>query len=228
MPPPYKSSIPAAARERVVERYPDGRRKKAEYRLRRQLVGLRWFHETGEPEFEYALKRGRRHGFEYRWDAPGQLISAEPWVDGLLHGTTRQWSANDGRPIGTYRLTRGTGVDLWRQERADGTVYLAEVIHLKAGRPHGFEWWIDENQRTVYIERHWRDGHPHGIYREWNGRGRLRRGFPKYHVGGRPVSKRQYATASELDPTLPPFRPADNRPARTFPPHVAGHLNLAM
>lgn len=225
MPSIYKSSIPATARERVVERFPDGRKKKAEYRAGRAVVGLRWFHGTGDPEYEYALRGGRRHGVEYRWDDPGTLLAAEPFVDGVLHGTIKQWSHDGRRLIGTYRMTRGTGTDLWRQQRADGTAYLAEVIHLRAGRPHGFEWRIDEGQRTVYIERHWRDGRLHGVYREWNARGRLRRGFPEYHVAGEKVTKRRYVRAAELDPALPPFEARDDRPARAFPPAVARHLN---
>jgi antitoxin component YwqK of YwqJK toxin-antitoxin module len=223
----YKSSIPATARERVVERYSDGQRKKAEYRVGRALVGTRFFYDTGEPEYEYALKDGKRHGIEYQLDERGKVLTAEPFANGVLHGTIRQWSGiGRRRLIGTYRIVRGNGIDLWRQQRSDGSVYLAEVYTLRAGRPHGFEWWLDESQRTVYIERHWRDGQPHGIYREWNGHGRLSRGFPQYHVTGQKVTKRRYLRAAQLDPTLPPFRPKDNRPGRTFPPDIVRHLRL--
>ena len=87
------------------------------------------------------------------------------------------WCAKspEGRLIGTYRMHRGTGLDLWYRQREDGSIYLGEVHHLLEGRRHGFEWWINEDQETVYIERHWREGQLHGIWREWNAAGRLRR-----------------------------------------------------
>lgn len=219
----YCSSIPADAAERVVERYAGGAKKKAEYRVGRELVGVRYFHETGEPDFEYGLRNGKRHGVEYRWDSPGRMTSAIPFTQGVEHGTAKQW-ADDGNLIGTYKMVRGTGIDLWRQQRDDGSVYLAEVLYRRGGHLNGFEWWLDESQRMVYIERHWRDSQLHGIYREWNEAGRLRRGYPQYFVGGVQVTKRQYLKACAADPTLPPFRQQDNRAFRTFPAEVAKHL----
>jgi hypothetical protein len=218
--------MPGNAAERVVERYGGGAKLQAEYRIARELVGVRYFHETGEPAFEYALRGGKRHGVEYRWDSPGRITSAIPYAEGVLHGTAKQWD-DDGRLIGTYKIVRGTGIDLWRQQREDGSVYLAEVFRWRNGQPHGFEWWINEDQRSIYIERHWRDGLLHGIEREWNERGGLRRGFPKYHVGGEQVAKRQFLRACRSDLTLPPFRKADIRPRRSFPVEIARHLHYA-
>ena len=219
----YRSSIPGTARERVTERFPGGRKRKAEYRVGGKVMGIRSFFESGEPEHEYGLKDGRKHGVEYWWLGPDLLMSAQPFVDGVAHGVTKQWD-QDGRLLGTYRMVRGTGIDLWRQRREDGSIYLSEVLHLKGGHRNGFEWWLDEGQRTVYIERHWRDSQLHGIYREWNEAGRLRRGYPQYFVGGVQVTRRHYLKACASDPTLPPFRQQDNRPSRTFPPEVAKHL----
>lgn len=220
----YQSSIPRTAKERIIERYPDGGKRKAEYRLGRKLVGVRYFFESGEPEMEYGLRDGKKHGTEYDWFDPGLLVSAEPFVRGLPHGTVRQWD-DKGRLIGTYRMVHGTGLDLWRLPRErDGEPYLLEVLYWKGGHRHGFEWRLNEDQTTVYIERHWREGQLHGIERQWNSASRLRRGFPKYFVHGKPVPKRQYLKACSSDPTLPPFRVEENHPARTFPLEVARHL----
>ena len=109
----------------------------------------------------------------YCWLGPGLLSSAEPYVDGLRHGTARQWDAK-GRLIGTFRMLRGTGIDLWRQPLDDGRVYLSEVLYLQNGQRHGFEWWLEEDQLGVFIERHWLAGQLHGIEREWNHEGRCR------------------------------------------------------
>ena len=96
----YRSSIPHDAAERVVEHHPGGEQKKAEYLLGSEVVGIRYFHETGEPEFEYALGGGKRHGIEYCWAAPGELLSAIPYANGLGHGTARQWVT--GRQVRTW------------------------------------------------------------------------------------------------------------------------------
>lgn len=62
----YASSIPESATEIVTEWYPDGQKQRADYVLDGEIVGVRWFHETGEPEGEQPLKNGRRHGVQYR------------------------------------------------------------------------------------------------------------------------------------------------------------------
>lgn len=220
----YKSSIPKTAREHVVEKYPDGKKKRAEYRLRGKVVGIRCFFETGEPDFENGLKNGKKHGTEYVWYCPNLLSSSEPFVEGVAHGTVKQWSS-DGKLIGTYRMTHGTGLDLWREQREDGSVYLSEVRSCKDGHCHGFGWDINEDQESVHKELHFSSsGLWHGICREWNARGRLCRGYPQYYVNNKKVTKRQYLLACKDDPTLPPFRVEDNSPSRVFPPEIAKHL----
>jgi len=62
------------------------------------------------------------------------------------------------------------------------------------------------------------------IERKWNLEGRLRRGFPKYHVAGHQVTRRQYVKATAVDPSLPPFRKKEIHPRRKFPRVVAKHL----
>lgn len=218
----YDSSIPATATERVIERYPDGRTKRAEYLVEGEVVGIRQFHPAGEPQDEYALRNGVWHGIQYRWDVPGKLLSATPYVDGVEHGTARQW-ADDGTLIGTYTMRHGTGLDLWWQE-SDGAIYLAEARYLKDGRPHGCEWWINEDQQTVSRESHFWEGELHGIERQWNHRGRLRRGFPRYYIHGQRVTRTQYIRARAADATLPPFARDDNDPRRVFSPEVAQRL----
>jgi antitoxin component YwqK of YwqJK toxin-antitoxin module len=217
----YRSSIPAAATEQVIETYDDGRPKRCEYLIDGAAVGVRFFHEGGQPMFEYGLKDGLPHGMQYRWDIPGVLLSAEPYVDGLPHGTAMQWS-DDGQLVGSYTMVRGTGIDLWWggcDERA-----LSEARYIESGQRHGFEWWIHPNQRQVTEELHCWHGQPHGIERQWNEQGRLRRGYPRYYVDGERVSKRRYLRACAARPELPPFREQDQRPERDFPPQVARHL----
>jgi hypothetical protein len=222
----YQTSIPPAAEERITHRHPDGTRQRAEYWLDGEQVGLRTFHPTGELEDEYSFRHGVKHGMQYRCDLPGQLGSAEPYENGVPHGTAYQWSYYDGRLIGTYTLEHGTGIDLWRQDWSDGTVTLTEVHSMRNGCSHGWEWWVNHDQRSVHEERHWMDGELHGIERQWNMQGRLRRGYSRYWVHGKRVTRRQYLRAAASDPTLPPFRPEDNNPERAFPPEIAEHLTL--
>jgi antitoxin component YwqK of YwqJK toxin-antitoxin module len=220
----YSSSISKFARERVTATFEGSQQKRiAEYRLNGKVVGIRHFHETGELEYENPLRNGLLHGIVYRSDVPGELLSAEPYFKGLPHGTARQWS-NDGKPIGTYTMKHGTGIDLWWNPRSEnGLPFVSEAAYYNKGKRHGFEWWLNEDQSSVYEERHWQNGQVHGIERSWNQKGRLRRGYPRYWVNDARITKSQYVRACAADPTLPPFRETDNRPQRRFPSKVIAH-----
>jgi hypothetical protein len=220
----YRPSIPRDARERIVARYPNaGQRKTAEYRLNRALVGVRHFHPSGELLLENPMRDGLLHGVVYRCDDPGKVTSAEPWSKGLPHGTARQYS-RDGALLGTYRMERGTGLDLWWDDTDPDAPRLSEARLLKGGKWHGFEWWLRVDQQSVWEERHFAEGRLHGIERLWNDSGRLRRGYPRYWVRGRRVARRRYLQACKEDETLPRYRKSDDRTLRVFPPEVARHL----
>lgn len=218
----YRSSIPKEAKERVTARYIKSRRRyKVEYRLDGDLVGLRFFDEKGQIETESPLKRGYVHGTQYFFHSPCQLDFAERFVNGLAHGTARQWSES-GELLGTYTMRHGTGVDLWRNCKnwGNGLPFLSEARYIKDGKWHGFEWWLNEDQKSVWQERHFQFNHLHGIERDWNSKGKLKRGFPRYWVNGVRVTKRKYLRARADDKTLPPFRQSENRPQRRFPPEI--------
>ena len=50
-------------------------------------------------------------------------------------------------------MKHGTGLDLWRCKKTRGNkrVFLAEGS-IKEGKWHGFEWWLNEDQKSVYDE----------------------------------------------------------------------------
>jgi antitoxin component YwqK of YwqJK toxin-antitoxin module len=221
----FRTSIPRAAEECVRSRHHNGAKAAADYVLNGKIVGRRTFDSEGYVELDCGWRDDRRHGTTYRLDAPRRLVSATPYSCGVEHGVARQWG-DDGRLLGTYRMHHGTGIDLWwhetwgkRRQR-----YLAEVHFMRRGQPHGFEWWINEDQVSVHEENHWKDGELHGIERNWNRRGRLTRDSPKYFVDGKQVTRRRYVRAAATDSSLPPFRDTENRPRRTFPPVIARHL----
>jgi hypothetical protein len=210
----YKSSIPADAAEVVEERHPAGVKKSASYFVGRERVGYREWGEDGGLEFEYAMRGGVKHGYEYRFYPDGQLLEKESYRHGSLHGVGRQWS-EDGRLLVTWKLANGTGLDLWC-DTLTGT--LAEEHYWpKEGEPGCTRLW-NGDERTVCQEYFYAAGKGyHGIWREWNARGRLRRGFPRYYVSDRRVTERQYLRAGVGDPTLPPYRPEDHDPHRELP-----------
>ncbi len=170
----YRSSIPKVAKEHILATYIAGPQKyKSEYRLGRKVVGVRYFENSGALQSEVPLKDGKRLGTVYFFEQ-GAVVWSEPHSNGFAHGTARQWSES-GDLIGTYNMKRGTGLDLWRCERIGetGSIYLSEARYLKDGMYHGFEWWLNEDQRSVHNECHfWRD-HKHGIERVWNVEGRF-------------------------------------------------------
>ncbi|MBI2302088.1 MAG: hypothetical protein HYU66_24560 [Armatimonadetes bacterium] len=230
----YQSDIPAEAEERVVvaeqvvHASDDGMAqavtlRRSAYYLGGEEVGWRTFHETGEIGEEMPLRNGRPHGRNYQWYEPGCLTFVEPYEDGLPHGTAVQYN-DQGQVIGTYTMDHGTGWDLWYQHDCDGMVRLTEAHCLLQGDTHGFEWWFHYGSADLWEERQWHHGQLHGIEREWNYEGRLRRGYPNYWVHDQEVTKRQYLRAAAKDPTLPPFRSEDNLPQRELPPEVAEHL----
>lgn len=222
----YRSSIPKAAKERIVATYLAGPQKhKAEYRLNGDIVGIRYFNQNGELELERPMRSGLLHGTLYHVE-DGVVISAEPYRNGFAHGIARQWS-RDGEFIGNYSMKRGTGLNLWRCKKDWGNkrVFLAEARFIKEGDWHGFEWWLNEDQKSVHDENHFWKNMQHGVQRSWNNKGRLRRGYPRYWVNNKRVTKREYIRASAKDPNLPLFREADNRPKRKFPLEVLVAIN---
>lgn len=223
--PRFRSSIPSRARARIVQQHPSGAPARVEYLVGRTVVGYRDFDDNGDLEVDCGMRRSKRHGTEYRLDIPGKLLSAIPYRNGLEHGLARQWS-DDGRLIGSYRMRHGTGVDLWWQETwtKPRRVYLAEVHFMLKGWRHGFEWWLNEDEASVYQERHWMDGELHGIEREWHNSGKLRPGFPRFHVRGRRVTRRAYERRCSDDPSLPTYRREDDRAQRHFPAVIARRL----
>lgn len=222
----YRSSIPKAAQERIVSTYQStGSQQKVECVLDGEVVGVRWYIEEGSMGSETPLKNGLAHGIMYYFDdIPDGVLKvtfAEPYRNGLAHGIAKQWS-EDGKLIGTYTMKHGTGIDLWRHQNfSPGAAYaLNEARYIKNGKWHGFEWWLEENQVSIHQEAHFWEDLQHGIRREWNSKGKLKRGYPQYWIKNERVSKRQYLRAQNADPNLPPFREIDNLPERNFPPEV--------
>lgn len=219
----WQSDIPADAEEAVVGRNPDGSPARTELWVGGARVGWRLHDEEGRVDSEWPLRDGLIHGRHATFFPDGSVQFEEPYVDGLPHGTTRQWSP-DGALVGSSSFVRGTGLDLWWQPSSSrpGRWVLAELMPLVDGRPHGVQRWFCDGQLT--LELTWRAGHRHGIERAWNLHGRLRRGHPRYWVGDRQVRRRQYLRAAAQDPTLPPWLAADDAPARSLPPEIAGLL----
>jgi antitoxin component YwqK of YwqJK toxin-antitoxin module len=112
MDPRYRTDIPDAAVERVIATHPDGTCARAEYVLEGEVVGRRFWDADGSLSMETPLKHGVKDGVEYIFRNNGQLVLAEPYTEGRVHGLAHQW-AHDGRLIGTYTLVHGTGIDLW-------------------------------------------------------------------------------------------------------------------
>jgi len=218
----YKSDIPEDAVGRIVSPYreEDGRvaYEKHEYRLDGEVVGYRHFDADGALMIETPFRDGRKHGTEYSWYEPGCLTLAAPYANGLPHGRARQWD-DDGNLMGTYTLVRGSGYDIWRQKLGDDPLHVAEIHSMKDGVPHGFEWWVNEDEKSVWHEIHWKEGRRHGVERMWDD-GKLEGGCPKFHIEDEIVSKADYIARREADPTLPPYDPKDDDCRRAFPEDV--------
>jgi hypothetical protein len=221
-----KSDIPACAEERIIRQYEDKRTEHGgvvnletrEYTIAGKVVGWRSYDSEGRLVTETPLKDGKKHGRQIFWNEDGTIDFIEPFFEGKVHGTAKQYQ--EGKLIGTYTMVHGTGYDVWRGHRGDGVIVVSEIHPMRDGLPHGFEWWLNQDQRSVYEEKHWFNGKWHGIEREWNSENKLRRGYPKYWIRGEAVTKRRYIAAGRKDATLPPFRRKDHSPKREFPPEI--------
>jgi hypothetical protein len=218
-----KSDIPQDVAEREIREYREQGQliyfRVTECILNGQVVGRRAYDSDGSLRVETPLKNNHKHGREYIWDERGALESVEPYIEGQLHGVAKQYNRR-GKVIGTYGFVHGTGYDIWRYEREDGSIGISEIFSVQHSALHGYEWWPRADQHSVWHERHWQQGKVHGIERMWNDKDRLKRGYPKYWVQGQAVRKRVYLKAAEKDKTLPIYREIDDLPQRRFPNEI--------
>ena len=204
--------IPLNATELVVKWWDNGSKQSAFYFLDGMKVGCRWFEPDGHLTMEYCLHGELKHGPFRTYHDDGTLCEDAFYIEGKEHGETKQYD-EAGNLIGSYKMYHGTGVDLWYARRG----VLSEERYSKEGIRDGFERWWNEDQRTVCEECHYKCGVEHGIERRWNERGRLKRGYPRYYINGRRVSKRQYVKASERDESLPKYVTSEDAPSRQLP-----------
>jgi len=210
----YKSPIPKSAREVVDKAYSDGAKEASSYFVGRTMVGRRVWWDDGQTVFlEYGVKDGKKHGNEMQFHRNGLLLSVEPHRDGKAHGKATQFAAN-GSVLICYVLKNGVGMDLWCDD--DGN--LSEEHYYPAKGELGYNRWWNEENKSIWREESWLDGLGwHGILREWNGKGRLCRGFPQFYVNGQRLTKSQYLRACQTDQSFPPYDPEQNQPFRTLP-----------
>jgi len=183
------------------------------------LVAQRVYNHEGIMVLETPMKDGLKHGREITWGDDGKLLLIEPYAKGKIHGTAKQYGRN-GNVIGMYTMVHGTGFDVWRQEDEDNTVFVSEIHSVQNGFPNGYQWDFASSKQDLWHERHWNMGKLHGIERMWNSKGRLRRGYPKFHVADQAVSKQKYIKLTFMDKTLPAFREKDNLPYRKLPSEI--------
>jgi len=207
--------IPQDAVEEIAEVWDNSTNKLAFYYINSEKVGYRYWDKDGQHLMQYDIKDGKMHGSFQTWHDNGILQEDAQYIQGKEHGITRQYDY-DGNLIGTYEMNHGTGVDLWYCAKG----ILAEERYCKNGDRDGYERWWNGDNETIFIEQHYKEGTQHGIFREWNQHGRLRRGFPQYFVNGQKVTKRQYLKACEQDESLPKFVVAENEPQRSLPRHL--------
>ncbi|MHC4444146.1 MAG: toxin-antitoxin system YwqK family antitoxin [Planctomycetota bacterium] len=180
--------------------------------LDNKVVGIRLRNPNGIIEREFGLANGRKHGIFREWSPSGKLIFETNYIQGKEHGIAKQWD-EDRKLLGTYKMHDGSGVSLWFGINGE----LSEELHYLNGMRHGVERWWDADNKTIYIERYWKEEKLHGIEREWNQKGKLRRGYPKFFISGRIVNKQKYRNACKKDSSLVLFKVEDNDPQRKLP-----------
>lgn len=230
----YQSDIPQEAEEKFISPYRSEFScdengcggavwlERREYWLDGELRGTRFFEKDGTLSLEHPFWDGKHHGTSYRWHENGQLDYVESHRHGILHGKTYQYSET-GELMGASELVNGTGYAAWwhrRHELENPGYYLSEVYYLKDNLMQGYEWWINEGQKSLYIEVHYWKGDLHGIERRWNADGLLYEGYPKYYIMNKEVGQTTYIEASHEDPRLPKYKESDQSFYRDFPEDI--------
>jgi len=224
----YISDIPAAAREVDVKpaRVRNGAiwLRRVKCLLGRRLVGTRDYQKNGRLAIERPIKNGLQHGRSYSFHDGGRVECREPYRNGLPDGVCHQWD-DRGRWLGSYRLRAGSGYDVWRDRMGGRKPFVTEIHAMRGGLPHGYEWWFwRQGAGGLWSERHWRRGKRHGIERTWTMRGSLEKGYPKFWVAGKPVSRREYLRRAAKDRTLPRLRDNDADGGHVFRARVSAVL----
>ena len=210
----YRSSIPIKAIEAVEDHFENGDKKSAYFILDGEKAGFRQWSDSGELEFEFAMKHGVKHGREYCFSQNGHPYEVTPYRNGRIHGTGTQWS-HEGKVVIQYKLINGIGLDLWC---GNENHTLTEERYCPRDDEVGYLRNWNDDEKTIWQEYYFFNGKGyHGIWREWNGAGRMRRGFPHYYVNNERVTKRLYLQASKTDRTLPPYEPKEDQPQRKLP-----------
>lgn len=199
--------IPENAVEEVVSYYPNGLKWTVDHKVDGKWVARSHWEESGNRGAVWAFDGDLQHGPHREWYDNGQLAHETFYWHGKEHGVSRRWDY-EGNLIGTYTMVHGTGLDLWYQAAGD----LSEERRYVDGLRHGFErWYFNFVEESILSqEGHFKNGEEHGIFRNWNAKGGMRRGYPQYFVNGKKVSKRVYLAACKHDPFLPLFRPENN------------------
>lgn len=120
---------------------------------------------TAEGRFSHGAESGRwlyRHPTGKRW-REGE------YLDGLRHGEWKVWSP-EGKPLGSYRMERGTGVEL-RWWPAGGK---RQSSSYREGVLEGVTtWWFESGAKLM--EANFQSGLPHGAWTYWDEVGNIRR-----------------------------------------------------
>lgn len=196
--------------ERVTQVRQGGGKAISEFWLRGRLTGRAFWDSGGSLCMAVGLRDGVPVGYQLEY-CDGALMYAEPFMRGVVHGLAKQFDTQ-GRLLLVSPFKKGTGTDFWCDEHG----CLSEEHSLVEGKPSGTERWWNPDQKTIYCETEWLNGKWHGATRYWTD-GRLDRGFPRFFVRGRRVSKRAYMGFAEQDASLPPYLQEADSPVRTLP-----------
>jgi len=175
----------------------------------RRLSRLIWSRDGALLHEQPLDARGRSHGIEVEWDDSGAVLWCATWVHGSMHGPLMLFD-EAGQPALVTEFVHGRGTDLWL---SCGRV--SEVRELVDGRLHGLVRWGDPERPSEegYFDR----GRRHGIFREWEANGTLRKGFPRYYLRDARVSRRRYELAQAKSSSLRPYIASEDANDREMP-----------
>lgn len=162
------------------------------------------FHPDGSvfEELPYFNNRGLLDGPCRYWSPEGKIISSSILREGS--GFLRKLN-KDGSPDCEYYLQdglkQGMHKDWLTYSHGDAIIPGYVIKTYEADRAQGWSRFYSL-KHILLSESMMQDNHLHGVLRNWDRKGNMLEGYPRYFINGKEVTQATLETAAEQDPVL--------------------------
>lgn len=147
---------------------------------------FRFYDENGQLLGKSTLRDGTGTLREFEYTQLASHDATIPYRDGKIEGNKRVW--------GRYGRCLLSGI---REETVNGV----DIQKYQNDRPSGWGTTYDE-EGNLFASAYMLNGKLQGVFRKYDKEGRPVRGWPKYYIQSKEVSRESYLQAAQNDPVL--------------------------